>query len=109
MTTQTVQVYLSGPSGGRRFSVTATDGQFNEVTSETGTLSLYKVLKGKRIEYAGGQFAAGLAAAQVRNTQTNKVKAVILCDVIGEEIYRKIDPFTVEENDVLEVYCDVAA
>jgi len=108
MTTQTAQIYLSGPDGGRRFSATATDAAFTEITSETGARSLWEILRGKRIEYAGGQFAAGVGAAQVRNTQTNKIKAVICMDVIGEERYHKIDPFTVEENDIIEAYVDVA-
>ena len=106
---QTVIVGLSGPQGGRRFSLNATDAAMNEITSETGTLSLYKVLRGKVITHVCGQFAAGICVAQIRNTQTDQIKAMIICDVIGEEVYRKLDtPVTIQDNDVVEAYVDVA-
>ena len=109
MTTQTVMACLYGPQSGRRFSVTATDAVMNEITSETGTLSLYKVLRGKTITHVSGQYAAGIAIGQIRNTQTNQIKAIFPLDIIGEERYRRLDaPVTIQENDILETYVDVA-
>jgi len=109
MTTQTALFCLHGPDGGRHFSATATDAAITEITTTTGTNSLYDVLKGKSITHAAGQYAAGIGIGRIRNTQTNEVKAYIPCDVIGEEIYRPLkQPVMVEENDILEAYVDVA-
>jgi len=109
MTTQTMTAFLYGPNGGRKFSATCTDTALTEITSTTGTLSLYKVLLGKQITHYMSEFAAGIGRIQVRNTDTNEIKAIGISDVIGEMIYRKFDrPFTVERNDILEGYCDVA-
>ena len=116
MTTQTTIIALQGPGGGvpgtssaRRFTATSTDAAVNEQLSSVGTLSLYKVMKGATITHAAGQFAAGIGIGRIRNTVTNKVKCHIIMDVIGEEIYRPLDkPVVVEDNDIVEVYCDVA-
>lgn len=109
MTTQTALFNLNGPTKGRKFSATATDATFTEITSTTGTLSLGDVLRGVRITHYVGQFAAGIGIGRIRNTATNKVKAILVADVIGEEIVRKVRiPFTVEEGDVIEAYVDVA-
>ena len=116
MTTQTTIISLQGPGGGpagtsvaRRFTATSTDATTNEQLSSVGSLSAYKVMKGSVVTHAAGQFAAGIGLGRIRNTSTNKVKAHIIMDVIGEEIYRPLDkPVTIEENDIVEVYCDVA-
>jgi len=115
MTTQTTIVALMGRGGpqgasiARRFTATSTDGTVTEQTSTVGSLSLYKVMKGVTITHVAGQIAAGIGLARIRNTTTNKVKAYLIMDVVGEEIYRPLDqPVTIEDNDVVEVYCDVA-
>jgi hypothetical protein len=116
MTTQTTIIGFQGPGGGppgtstaRRFTATSTDATTNEQLSSVGSLSLYKVMKGAIITHAMGQFAAGIGLGRIRNTSTNKVKAHIIMDAIGEEKYRPLDrPVAVEENDIVEVYCDVA-
>jgi len=90
-------------------SATATDNTLTEITSSTGTLSLYKVLKGVTLTHYMAEFAAGIGRFQIRNTQTNKIKAIGIMDVIGEMTYRKFDrPVTVEQNDIIEAYTDVA-
>lgn len=111
MTTQVARfgLYGTGPSPGRIMSATCTDDAFTEITSLTGTLKLDDVMKGTRITHASGQYAAGQGIGRIRNSVTNKVKGYIMMDVIGEERYRKlIRPITVEENDVLEAYTQVA-
>lgn len=109
MTTQTTIIELSGPNKSRRFTATSTDAQFNEQKSTVGTLSLGDVMKGETITHAAGQLAAGIAIGRIRNTVNDQVKGYIMCDVIGEEIMRKLRrPIKVEENDIVEVYCDVA-
>lgn len=110
MTTQTATVGLLSEKGGSRlFEATATDATFTELTSKTGTLSAYDVVKGKTFTHAMGEFAAGLGLARVRNTITNKVKGYIILDVIGEGIYRKLKrPITIGDNDIVEAYVDVA-
>lgn len=115
MTTQTTVIGLQGPGGpagvssARRYTLTSTDATVNEQLSATGTLSCYKVQKGAVITHAMGQIAAGIGLGRIRNTVTKVIKCHIIMDVIGEEIYRPLDkPVVIEDNDLVEVYCDVA-
>jgi hypothetical protein len=109
MTTQVQTVFLYGPKGGRKFSKTQTDTTAAEITSTTGTLSLYKLMKGQTLTHYMAEFAAGIGVAWIRNTYTDVIKAVLVNEVIGEMRYRRIRrPFVVQDGDILEGYVDVA-
>jgi hypothetical protein len=109
MTDQTVTIGLYGPTGGRIYEAAATYAEVTEITSKTGTLSLYKLQEGQVITHGGGEYATGIGYGIIRNTITNKIKARIYLDVIGEMRYRELrQPVTIEKNDILEAYCDEA-
>lgn len=109
MTTQVQTVYLNGGDIGRKFSKTQTDTVAGEIKSTTGDLSLYECMLGANIERYMAEFAAGIGICWIRNTVSNEIKAVMINDIIGEMRYRDFkDDFTVEENDILEGYVDVA-
>ncbi len=100
---------LAGPGGSRIFEATATDAAYTELTSKTGTLSAGDVVPGMVFTHALGEFAAGLAIGRVRNTVSNVVQGYIVCDVIGEAVYRKLrKSIYIGENDIVEIYTDVA-
>jgi Trk-type K+ transport system membrane component len=112
MTTQAILITLIAKECSRLFYAAAqTDAAaFAEVTSKTGNNSLHDTnLKGKTIVAFRGEFAAAIGAFRIRNTATNKVKTIQLLDQLGETRTRVLSsPVVVEDNDVLEAYCDVA-
>lgn len=111
MTTQQIDITLIAPDCSRIFEASAaTDGAWNEITSKTGTLSLHDTnLKGKKVVAFRGEFAAAIGVFRIRNTGTQKIKTLQLLDQLGETRTRVISkPVTIEENDILECYCDVA-
>jgi hypothetical protein len=94
---------------GRKMSATATDATYTEITSATGTLSLYKVAPRQVLTHYMAEYAAGLGIFRIRNTASNKVKGYGVMDVLGEMRYRRFrKPITVEQNDIVEAYVDVA-
>jgi len=109
MTDQTATVFVYGPTGGRKFSATATDATYTEITTATGTHSAYKVMAGQTITHYQAEFAAGLGIFRVRNIKSNVVKGYGVMDVIGEMRYRRFNkPIRLEQNDIIEAYVDVA-
>ena len=103
-------------SGGQVFAFTlsCTNDQFNTMKDSINTLNLYEVAKGRVIEKGFGYYTAGSGVFRVRNTSTQQIKAMFLGTMVlgmggGGDAIEKFDvPFTVEDNDILEVYCTVA-
>jgi len=112
MTTQAILITLIGPDVSRLFYASAqTDAAaYAEVLSKTGTNSLHDTnMKGHVIVAYRAEFAAAIGSIRIRNTATNKVKTIQLMDQLGETRTRVLSkPVVVEDNDVLEAYCDVA-
>ncbi len=110
MTTQLMTVVLQGSEKSRIFEATLTDAaNFAELVAKTGGLSLDDVMRDQTVSKALGEYAAGLGFARIRNTDTEIVKGYIFCDPIGEGIPRVLHKnITIEENDIIEGYSDVA-
>lgn len=109
MTNQTATVTLIAKDRARIFEITATDGAWNSGTTKTGTSELWKVMKGKTIIGYRAEFAAAIGVIRIRNTGTQFVSMHGLMDQLGETRTRYLTrPVTVGENDVLEIYTDVA-
>ena len=114
MTTQTCGAVLVSEDQVFAFTLTCTDDQFNTMKDSINTLNLYEVAKGRLITKGFGYYTAGSGVFRVRNTSTQKVKAMFLGTMVkgiggGGDAVEKFDqPFVVEDNDILEVYCTVA-
>ena len=109
MTTQAISLCLMGPQGGRRFyKADMTDATFGEIQSATGTVSLHNCMKGMLITQYIGEYAASEGVWRIKNKANQNVCGGVL-DPLGEARIRKLDaPYTVQDGDVLEIFCDVA-
>jgi len=108
MTTQATMVSLISQKGDYAidFNATSTDDAWNEQTDRVNSLSLYKVLPGITIDRYVGSYALGCGCMRIRNTASNKVKAIELLSKAGDElVYKLARPVKIEENDVVEVFC----
>lgn len=108
MTTQTATVMLIGNGDTIALTATVTDDGFTELKDAIGTLSLYQAAKGLVFHSFGGQYAAGGASFRIRNTVTNRIKAVGMLGKIGG---RAVAPLSlgsikIEDNDICEVMAE---
>lgn len=110
MTTQTCKVTLTGPQGAVGMTATCTDDAWNELKDDVNTLSLYQVAKGRGFTSCMGYYTVGSAIFRVRNTQSNLIKALMTLPMVkgAGAIQYFAKPFSVSDNDILEVYCTVA-
>ena len=108
MTTQTGTVMLIGAEGTVALTATVTDDGFTEVKDAVGTLSLYQAAKGMTFHSFGGQYAAGGASFRIRNTVTNRIKAVGMLGKIGGRSVAPLPlgPTKIEDNDICEVMAE---
>ena len=104
MTTQTIYCQLNGNKGGA-FTATCTDDAWNELL-DANSQSLWKVLKGAEISQVLGSYDAGGAMVRVRNSVTNEVKMLEALAIVTEEQTIYVDPFEVEQDDILEAFCE---
>lgn len=111
MSTQTAKVTLCGPNGAINFTATCTDGQWNEVKSETGTLSLFDTsMLGKVVSQLNGYYTAGTGAVRVRNSVTNEVKCLEFLQMLkGSKTMFLKKPFVVQDKDIVEIYTTAVA
>ena len=110
MTTQTGTVTLQGPNRSYKMTATCTDDAWNELLDGTNGLKLYEIARGLPFNAYMGNYAAGSGTFRIRNTQTNQIKCMGAMGVIskGLEVLPLIAPFTVQENDTIEVFTTVA-
>jgi hypothetical protein len=107
MTTQATRVNLMG-SKGDTFTATATDDAFTEAVNAESH-SLYQILKGQKLTCYSGSYTAGGGMFQIRNTLTGQVKFRGFLEIITEESVAPIPtPIVVEENDIVEIFCEAA-
>ena len=110
MTTQAVTgaVFGSGATGGRSYSVTATDGQFNRAIDTIGSAQLGFAQTGQVVTHVQVTYAAGAAYWRIRNS----VSQVTLRQGFGFKVGAggpspgsgAIVPYQIQQDDVLEVY-----
>ena len=114
MTTQACKAVLVSDGQVFAFAVTGTDDQYNTMKDSINTLNLYEVAKGRAISKGFGSYTAGSGVFRVRNTSTQQIKAMFLGSMpkgigMSQDSIEKFDqPFVVEDNDILEVFCTVA-
>ena len=109
MTTQTCKAVVSGPNGAIGMTASCTDDAWTELKDDVNTLSLYQVAKGKPINMVGGYYTQGGAIMRVRNTLNNAVRCLEALPMPkGSHVWPVANPFVIQDNDILEVYCTVA-
>tara|TARA_R110000824_G_scaffold371419_1_gene561155 strand:- start:1975 stop:2313 length:339 start_codon:yes stop_codon:yes gene_type:complete len=112
MSTQATTASAFSNTGGRSYLVTATDDAFSRLVSETGSAQLGFAQTGLVVSSIQVTYAAGLCAWRVRNSVSQITKRTgfgFLVGPAGPPPYSgAISPFTVEQDDVLEVFTQVA-
>ena len=112
MSTQASTATCFSGTQGRSYAVTATDDSFNRLVSTTGSAQLGFAQTGKLITHVQVTYAAGAAAWRIRNSVSQVTKRTgfaFKVGATGPAVYSgAIPPFTVEQDDVLEVYTVVA-
>ena len=106
MTTQAVSVTLIGQGENIGLTATCTDDTFTELKDAVGTLSLYRQAKGKTYHSFMGRYAAGGASFRIRNTVTNKIKALEFLALNGTLQAPLKAPVTIEDNDIIEAFTE---
>lgn len=117
MTTQAVIAKVSGSSGGRSYSVTATDGTWNnQLATVTGGAQLGFAQTGRVVNCVQVQYTAGSGVWRIKNRVTQQTKAFGFCgkvsaggndsnDINGG----RIPPVQIMQDDILEVYVAAVA
>lgn len=106
MTTQTVSVTLIGAGDNIGLTATCTDDGFTELKDSVGTLSLYRQAKGKAFHSYQGRYTAGGASFRIRNTVTNRIKALEFLALNGTLQMPLKAPVTIEDNDIIEAMAE---
>jgi len=97
-------VSLHGPNGGTVFDVTEVQDSWAEMVDIANNLSLYDILKGKRINQYIGEYSTGAGFVRVRNRVTNQIKMLEPMTILTMGATRYVMDFTVEVDDVLEEF-----
>lgn len=111
MTTQAITATVWGNGGGRSYSDTATDDTFNnQMTTVTGDAQLGFGQTGQLIDHVLVEYTAGGAAWRIINRVTQQVQRVGFAFFPGSipAMAGAIPPYVVGQDDVLEVYSQVA-
>jgi hypothetical protein len=107
MSTQPVTAYVNGPSGGKVFSVTATDGTWDNVMVDTiGSNDLGQVLAGANLTNISVVYTAGNCIARIQDRNTLQVKRTMTASKAGTTDFNqtRINSYRVQPNDILVCY-----
>jgi len=107
MTTQAVEVALVASDGSTvRYTLTATDDQWNTLTDETSSLQAYQMQKGKRILAHNSGYSGGAMAVRLRNVNTGRIIAIGVGQLLTEMEPQGIlqGAFVMLDNDVIEAF-----
>lgn len=108
MSTQAVVASLSGSgnNGGRKYSATATDGQWNSVNTTTGSSELGFAQKGRVIDNVNVQYNAGSCAWRILDRVTQMVvRSGFGCKLnTGNLSGYPIQPVMITQDMVFQVY-----
>lgn len=106
------QVYLtlSGPQGSLSLAKSCTEGTVGELVDEVSGLSLGEIHEKKTINSLMGTYNAGTCVVWVRNTKTNRIKAIACVNKLtGTAIEYLAKPFVVEYDDIAEAMTQAVA
>lgn len=118
MTTQGVSANISGTAGGRNYSLTCTDGTWNnQLVTTTGSAQLGFAQTGRVINCVQVSYTGGSAVWRIKNRVTQQTKAFGFCGKAaggsGGAADRveggMIPPLQIVQDDVLEIYCAAVA
>jgi len=108
MTTQASTGAAFSGSGGRSYSVTATDGSWTRLVSDVGSAQIGFAQTNQLISSVQITYVAGNAAWRIRNSVSQVTKRVgfgFVAGAGGPAPYSGgISPITLQQDDVLEVY-----
>lgn len=114
MTTQAVTASVWSPTGGRSFSVTATDDTFaNYALSDTGSAQLGFAMTNELATKVQVTYVAGSCAWRIRNSVSQVTKRVGFGFDVGSAgpapYSGDIPAITLAQDDVLEIYTAAVA
>ena len=108
MTTQAATATAFSSSGGRSYSVTATDDEWNRLVSDTGSAQIGFAQTNLLVTHIQVTYAASGAAWRLRNSVSQVTKRVGFCFKAGaggaSPYSGNIAPITIEQDDILEIY-----
>jgi hypothetical protein len=108
MSTQGVQGSLrgSGAQGGRKYSGTATDGQWTSINTATGNSELGFAQKGKVLDHVTINYAAGSCAWAIKNrvTQTIDRAGFGTLSAATSAVGESIKPIMIVQDHIFQSY-----
>jgi len=106
MTTQAIIATAGNPTRNRTFTVTATDGTWNNATSSLSSQAIGLELPGLTINSINGIYTAGAAILRIIDGKTLRVKSHVLANKIGFSCQSEssIKPVVLGSSDLLQVY-----
>tara|TARA_Y100000310_G_scaffold328018_1_gene395346 strand:+ start:435 stop:779 length:345 start_codon:yes stop_codon:yes gene_type:complete len=109
MSTQAITAVCYSPTGGRSFSVTATDDTFsNFALTDTGAATLGFGMTNQLITHVQATYVGGGMAWRIRDSVSQVTKRVgfgFKVGATGPSPYSgSMAPLTVNQNDILEIY-----
>ena len=113
MSAQAITASVFNGSQGRSYTANSTDDAWSRITSETGSAQLGFAQTGMLVTHIQiTHDTAGLCSYRVRNSVSQVTKRTgfaFLVGATGPSPYSgAIQPFTVEQDDILEVFSQVA-
>ena len=111
MTTQAVTAQVGGPSFSRTFSVTSTDGQFNNLISTLSSQAIGLEIPGRSINKVQVGQAAGVGVWRIMDGRTLVVRRWGLCyqNPYGCMMESSITPYVVKDADIFQVWTQPVA
>jgi len=108
MSTQTINAGVWGKAGGREFNVVATDGIWtNALTTDVGSAQFGEAMKTQTIDHICVDYGAGSAVFRIQNRVSQQTIRQGFCFVAGQSdpSQSAITPYTVQLDDILQVFC----
>lgn len=107
MTTQAITATIWGSDSGRNYTVTATDGTFNnQATTEVGSAQLGFGQTGQLITHCLVEYTAGGSCWRIKNRVTQMIMRVGFAYAPGTipACAGEISPYVIGQDDILEVF-----
>ena len=108
MSSQATTAAVFSGSGGRSYSVTATDDAWSRLVSDIGSAQLGFAQTGLYVDRVQLTYAASAAAWRIRNSVSQVTKRVgfaFKAGAGGPSAYSgSLPPLTIEQDDILEIY-----
>jgi len=110
MTSQLSTSSIGNNSVSRLFTVTGTDGQYNNATDTVSSTALGLALPGVTINNVQSTYAAGLGVWRIISSQTNVIKRQGFMSQVGYSNPSEgmIPAYQIQSDDLFQVYTDIA-